>query len=380
MIVRRGWHRWLVIVSIVLLVGWAIVPAFPVQAESGQRLVLAFYYAWFDENTWTPDKVPDFPLEPYVSRDRQVMARHIEQAKAAGIDAFVVSWYGPQVEFNQTETNFAAMLDEAAARGFSLAVDFEVRSPFFHSQADVVAALRYLLERHAKHPGYLRWQGKPVIFFWRNEHVFRPEGQSAVDAWRWIRDQVDPQRQSLWIAEGVDTSYLEVFDGHHLYTVTWNPPTDPAYTAAKFSRLVRQTEQRLGQDKLWIATVMPGWDSTKAGRPGGFVRPREEGAYYARTWEAALASAPDWIIITSFNEWREGTYIEPSRAYGDLYLRLTAEWTARFKSLPDIQHASPVAAAAPASQPSQAAPEAIKPPRPAATPTPWFRPWNLPVE
>ena len=64
-------------------------------------------------------------------RDRGVMARHIDQAKAAGIDAFVVSWYGPQVENNQTETNFRAMLDEAAAAGFRLAVDFEVTSPFF---------------------------------------------------------------------------------------------------------------------------------------------------------------------------------------------------------------------------------------------------------
>jgi UDP-N-acetylmuramyl pentapeptide synthase len=41
----------------------------------------------------------------------------------------VVSWYGPGGG-NQTEGNFAAMLDVAAARGFKLALDVEVTSPF----------------------------------------------------------------------------------------------------------------------------------------------------------------------------------------------------------------------------------------------------------
>ncbi len=259
------------------------------SADPVERLVLAFYYTWFDEKTWTPDQVPDLPVEPYVSRDPAVMRRHIEQAQQAGIDAFVVSWYGPQVENNQTETNFATMLNEAAAQGFRLAVDFEVRSPFYHSQDDITRALQYLIQRHAQHPAYLRWQGKPVIFFWRNQSVFRAEGQSALAAWQHIRSQVDPDHQTIWIAEGTDASFLDVFDGLHLYTITWNPPTDPARTAAKFSRLVRQAADRLGQPKLWVATVMPGWDSTRAGRGDGFVHSREDGAYYAYTrWSPPL--------------------------------------------------------------------------------------------
>lgn len=54
-------------------------------------LGLAFYYRWFDETSWSFEKLSDLPAQPYASRDRSAMGRHIEQAQRAGIDAFVVS-------------------------------------------------------------------------------------------------------------------------------------------------------------------------------------------------------------------------------------------------------------------------------------------------
>lgn len=50
--------------------------------------------------------------------------------------------------------------------------------------------------------------------------------------------------------------------------------------------------------------------------------------------EAALATAPEWaVLLTSWNEWPEGTQIEPSVSYGDWYLHLTAQFAARLKGL-----------------------------------------------
>ncbi len=334
------------------------------QAQAPERLVLAFYYTWFDEHSWGSDKVPDVPAETYVSRDRGVMARHIEQAKAAGIDAFVVSWLGPRVEYNQTETNFRAMLDEAAARGFRLAVDFEATSQFLGNAGEVQAALATLLATHAQHPAYLRSDGKPVIFFWRQQRF-------STETWAAIRAAVDPGRNSVWIQEGVDVAPLTVFDGHHLYSVTWANRTDMGYTANKFARLVRGKAAALGAPKVYVATVMPGYDDRKTGRGNAFTVGREEGAYYARSWQAAIGSAPDWIIITSFNEWPEGTYIEPSRAYGNLYLDLTAQWAAAFRGSappPAFVPAAKPAATAPPPTPTRPAPIAT----PAPTPLPPF--------
>ncbi len=346
-----GW-RILITLLLLLLVGLLGLLARPAMAapgaqSSGDPLVLASYYTWFDENTWTYDKLSDLPAELYVSRDRAVMARHIEQARQAGIDAFVVAWYGPNGEFNQTEPNLRALLDEAGARNFKIAILFETDSPFFGGVGDVVGALQHANNVHVNHPAYLRVDGRPVFFFWRPT-VY------GVETWRNIRSQADPGYSNIWISEGVDTTYLNVFDGHHLYSNTWNPPADLGNTNNKFANLVAQMRQQTGAYKYWVATVMPGYNDVRIRPGGGFAKDREGGNYFVRSWQAAMASNPDWIIITSFNEWPEGSYIEPSAAFGRQYLDLSAAWSGQFKAGGGaaVDPALVSAAVAPAPQPT----------------------------
>ncbi len=345
---RWGWR---IVLTLLLLTVLALIGMLTAhsKAEAGPHaqtvsdpLVLAFYYSWFDATTWSYDKLSDLPATPYESRDRGVMARHIEQAQAAGIDALLVAWYGPYGDSNQTEPNLTALLDEAAARNFKIGILFETDSPFFGGVGDLAAALQHAQSVHFPHPAYLRADGRPIVFFWR-PHSY------SIDAWRNIRNQVDPGYRDLWISEGVDTGYLSVFDGHHLYSNTWNPPADLGAINQKFANLVSTAQNQFNGEKLWVSTVMPGYDDSRIRGGYGFVRSREDGAYYSRAWEAAIASRPDWVVITSFNEWPEGTYIEPSAAFGDRYLQLTRTWSSRFKSGRDVAVA-PVAPAATALQ------------------------------
>jgi hypothetical protein len=214
-------------------------------------------------------------------------------------------------------------LNIANQKGFRVAVDFDINSPVMRGVGSYADNLRHLHAVHASHPAYLRYQGRPVVFFYNVSRL-------PVATWKSLRDQADPGRSALWIAEGTDLRYLSVFDGHHLYSITWPNRISPSQTLSAWGNKIRKYNNEHSATKLWVATVMPGYDDRKV-RPGsGFARSREGGDYYRQCWQAAIASKPHWVIINSFNEWPEGSYIEPSRAYGNEYLRLTREWAAKF--------------------------------------------------
>jgi hypothetical protein len=98
--------------------------------------------------------------------------------------------------------------------------------------------------------------------------------------------------------------------------------------------------------------VMPGYNDTRLGRSNGFAVDRRGGDYYRNLWNGAIATKPTFIVITSWNEWPEGSHIEPSKSYGDLYLAITREKAAEFAG---------VAMPAPAALPVEVAARAVAP-------------------
>jgi hypothetical protein len=303
-------------------------------------LVLLNYFAWFDGGGWDDCNISagDKPLQPYSSDDPAAIARHVQMALDAGADGFTQQWYVPG---GRTDRNFATLLTQSQGTSFRSTVVFLRHiwpgSPA-PTQANVAEAVRYLLERYASHPNFLQLDGRPVLFFTDVYRVPVAAGQTPQQAWAAIRAQADPERRAWWIAEGLDPSYLAVFDGLWVYKITHATAPQAYLKAGQWAESVRRWEAQTGQRKLWIGTLTPGWDDLRAGcRSDGRVsssahrQERGDGTFYRATFDAALASRPNWLWVNSFNEWVEGTYVEPSVLFGDRYLQLTREFGAIFK-------------------------------------------------
>jgi len=304
------------------------------------RLALAQYFAWFDGDGWNDCNISagDKPLQPYNSDDPATITRHIQMAAEVGLDGFLLHWFGPG---DRTDRNFETLLNKTQWSDFTSTIVFSYH--IWHaapnpSRQDIVEAIRYVLDHHSGHPNFLYLDGKPVLFF---IDVYRTPatGQTPQQFWAAVRDEVDPQRQAWWIAEGLDASYLAVFDGLFVFKITHADYPNDYLKASRWAGRVEQWEQQTGQPKLWLGTISPGWDDLRANCRADVRVPntphrrdREDGALFRATFDAALASNPDWLLLSSFNEWVEGTYVEPSVQYGDKYLELTKELVTTFKT------------------------------------------------
>ncbi len=315
---RRRELLLVVAVAIVALVGGAQ------PALAADRPVLAFYYPWYNPGDFATSRMWDVPVVPYQSDDRAAIQRQVQEASGAGVSGFISSWWGKD---NRTDRNFATLLDVSRGTSFASTIYFETGAPGLDSPQAIVAQLQYVMSTYGNHPNFARIAGKPAIFFWR------PSAAGNADTWKSIRAQTDPGGAWHWNVEtDRPNGWLSVFDGFHLFSAaSWTADATATYKSLKTQ--ADNITNSTGQQKWFAAGVAPGWDNSRQDNPSQVRVDRRGGAYYSGRWDSALASEAPMITITSWNEWGEGTAIEPGASYGDLYLDITRRYTSRLNQL-----------------------------------------------
>jgi len=132
-----------------------------------------------------------------------------------------------------------------------------------------------------------------------------------------------------------------LFDGDAYYWSSPDPLKTPRYQR-RLDELAAAVRQHGGR---WIAPAAPGFDARLIG--GTSVVDRRGGATFRAAWAGALQTSPDVIGIISWNEFSENSHIEPSKTFGDTYLKLTKELIA---GLPTT--GGPAASASPSAGPA----------------------------
>lgn len=291
-------------------------PPLAFQPYNEAQPVLAYYYAWWDPDNFS--KTLYQPARSYNSDEPVIMREHITQAQRAGIDGFVMSWYGMG---DRTDKNLKKLLEYGRESGFRTTIHFE--TPLFseYGVEDVVAQLQGFYANYLNDPALVTYQGRPVIFFWWVQVYDNAQ-------WAEIRNRVDPERRAVWLADGDNFNVLasDAWEGISPYNSAWS--ATPTASLAGW----KAKAQAVAPEKLFVPVAQPGHDDTAA-RPTSFIRERDNGAYYQASLSGVLSVQPQWgFIINSFNEWMEATQIEPSVQYGDTYLTITRTYSEAFKN------------------------------------------------
>jgi Glycosyl hydrolase family 99 len=320
-----------------LVVGlaWACLGASAARAAT----VAIFYYPWYgtpvrdggwehwNQNGHRPPGDIYSRYYPaggvYSSADPRVIDQQMAEIAGAGVDEVVISWWGRGSAEDQR-----LPLVLAAARRHHLQAAVHLEPYPGRSLATVAQDLPYLA-------------GLGI----RDVYVYHPRDFAASD-WAAVRGQAPPGLRIFAGTELVGFAAAGRFDGFYTYDFI-------DYGAGKFVRLCAEAR---AVHLLCVPSIGPGYDGVRAGE-APVLSSRRNGATYDNLWTAALAAHPDIVTITSFNEWGEGTQIEPAavhRGYRDYdgawgligaaaqtaYLTRTAYWAGRFHSR---SHAFPTA-------------------------------------
>jgi glycoprotein endo-alpha-1,2-mannosidase len=226
-----------------------------------------------------------FPVRgPYSSSDPVVVRAQMREIAAAGVQTVIVSWWGPG---STEDARLPAVARAARAAGLRVAIHVE---PF-------PGRTPALLESQL---GALAERGITDFYVY--------DSTTTADAdWKALNGRLHGLR--LFANTSLPgKAKAGGFAGFYTYDVY-------IYDGSSFPRICASA-RTLGL--LCAPSVGPGYDARRA-TGDTRVRPRNGGATYDRMWRAAVRAAADVVTITSYNEWHEGTQIEPAKAVGAPY-------------------------------------------------------------
>ena len=303
-------------------------PSLPIRA--------AFYYPWFPE-TWGSSSNPFTNYHPsaglYDSSDAATIARNIDAMQYGGIQAGISSWWG---QASKTDQRMPQLLRGADGTGFRWTVYYEPEAQGDPTVAQLNGDLTYLSTHYGSDPSFLRINGRFVVF------VYADGSDACGMASRWSQANT----VNAYIVLKVFSGYKTCADqpaGWHQY--------GPASANADMSP--------------YSYTISPGFWKKGEASP----RLTRDPARWANQVAAMASSTAQFQLVTTFNEWGEGTAVESA-----------TEWSSSsgYGTYLDILHGLPVSTSpSPTSTSSTPAPTTSTPAPTSSTSSP--PPANNPV-
>lgn len=242
-----------------------------------------FYYGWYPGN-WSTGSKYQPSLGQYSSADPAVIRQHIAWMQHAKVGVAIASWWGPG---HVTDTNLTTELNASAGTTFQWSAYYEAEGYGGPTATKIGNDLATLWTR-AQGANWLHVNGKPVIFVYGNGN----DACSSVTRWKNA-----PGRTNWYVV-------MKVFTG---YKTCANQPDD----WHQYGPAVAEDAQN-----PYSFTISPGFWKSGATKP----RLTRDLTRFKQNIRDMIASGARWQLVTTFNEWGEGTGVEPTTEFGTTYL------------------------------------------------------------
>ena len=243
----------------------------------------AFYYPWYPE-TWKGPNGSLFtnytPIAGlYDSGTLATIRRHVDELVYANIDVAISSWWGPGTP---TAARFETILNATTTKRIHWSLYYE-REGYANPTTDqIVSDLAPVVQAHATDSRLFRLNGRFVVF------VYAGPNDNCAMASRWAKAA---QQLGIYVV-------LKVFNGYKQSRVAtrWLAPV----------RACKQCGRPAAVELLGVAGLLAVWR--------GRAPPRDPTAF-RNAVKAMVATKPKLQLITTFNEWGEGTAVEPTQEW-----------------------------------------------------------------
>jgi len=294
-------------------------------------LILAHYLPWFEArpesshwgwhwtmNAFDPEKVTDgkrsiashyYPLiGPYDSGSPAVIEYHLLLMKLAGIDGVIADWYGRSnfLDYPIVHRSTAALFRQAEKWGMRTGICYEDQTIPRLAQAGQLRErdrvehareeIEWLRANWFARPAYLRLNGKPVLLSFGQDGLTDAEWDQVAQSVTEMPLYLSEHRRRAAAAGGFDWPVpregLSSLDRFYKLASNW-----PVAMPVAFPRF---------HDIYQEAGVHVSWGSISD----------DEGRTFTTTLDRALKSGAPFVQIATWNDWGEGTMVEPSVEYG----------------------------------------------------------------
>lgn len=281
----------------------------------------------------------------YSSSSYSIVTEHFKEINNHGMGVIVISWWGiNEKDENGKNGDYLIPMLLDVAKKTNVKIVFHLEPYKQRSALSTKNDIEYIIQKYGNHPSFYRYKGKPMFYIYDSYLINNWDTILSPNAKDTIRGtSIDSYMISLYLGDQYKNFIIQSnFDGIYTYFASIG------FTQGSTPSNWKQLSQWCHDNKMiFIPSVGPGYIDTRI-RPwnGQNTKSRENGEYYKRMFRDAIHSAPEIISITSYNEWHEGTQIEPSipkkindYKYEDFtpnepefYLKLTKDLVGEFNS------------------------------------------------